>query len=465
MRVTRAWCQFFNGSESLQAKERLAALRGAGLELEPRSANQSGGAGVVFFDVVTPELCEFLREVADGGAERLLAVVSSGRALRDDAAWMLLELGASDVIAWDHSADAAAEIAARFVRWEAVDRLVDSPVVHHNLVGSGRRWRSVLRLVVEVAHFTDASVLILGESGTGKELIARLIHALDARTDKRDLVILDCTTVVPELAGSEFFGHERGAFTGATTPRDGAFALADHGTLFLDEIGDLRPVLQAQLLRAVQERTYKRVGGNVWQSTRFRLLCATQRELSEEVKSGAFRADLYYRIGGVVCRVPPLRERPEDILMLFRHFVAKLQGRTTLPELDEPVRQLLLQRDYPGNVRELQQLARRTVSRHVGMGPVTIGDIPDDERPRASGSVTSHIPPLDLAVRHALSRGVGLRDIGREASAAAIRIAIADADGNLQLAARRLGVTDRALQMRRATQRAEEGVSEDADWP
>jgi len=276
-----------------------------------------------------------------------------------------------------------------------------------------------------------------------------VIHALDTRRDKRDLVVLDCTTVVPELAGSEFFGHERGSFTGAAAPREGAFALADGGTLFLDEIGDLPPALQAQLLRAVQERTYKRVGGNVWHSTRFRLLCATQRELSDDVKTGAFRADLYYRIGGVVCRVPPLRERPEDIVHLFRHFLAQLSGHAELPELDEPVRQLLLQRQYPGNVRELQQLARRTACRHVGAGPITIGDIPDDERPRANED-TGQSPPLDLAIRHALSCGVGLKDISRSAVSAAIRIAVADAAGNLQLAARRLGVTDRALQLRRA---------------
>ena len=215
------------------------------------------------------------------------------------------------------------DVAARFERWSAVDELVASPIVQKNLVGTSRAWRALLRQVVEVARFTASPVLILGESGTGKELIARLIHALDARQDKRDLVVLDCTTVVSELAGSEFFGHERGAFTGAMNPRDGAFAQADGGTLFLDEIGDLPLPLQAQLLRAVQEHTYKRVGGNSWHATRFRLLCATHRALLDDVDAGTFRADLYYRIGGVVCRVPPLRERPEDIIELFRHFVAQ----------------------------------------------------------------------------------------------------------------------------------------------
>src|SRR5690606_31880967 len=135
------------------------------------------------------------------------------------------------------------------------------------------------------------------------------------------LVILDCSTIVPELAGSEFFGHERGAFTGALITREGAFALADGGTLFLDEIGELPLHLQVQLLRVIQEGTYKKVGSNTWKSTRFRLICATNRDLSEEVKKGRFRADLFYRIASWTFHLPPLRERKEDILPLALHFL------------------------------------------------------------------------------------------------------------------------------------------------
>jgi transcriptional regulator with GAF, ATPase, and Fis domain len=173
---------------------------------------------------------------------------------------------------------------------------VNSPLVRNNLIGQSLAWNSVLRQIIEVARFTDASVLIMGESGTGKELVARLIHTLNPHTKKRDLVVVDCTTIVPDLSGSEFFGHERGAFTGALAPRDGAFALADGGTLFLDEVGELPLGLQAQLLRVVQERTYKRVGDNTWQRTDFRLVCATNREPLQEVQQGRFRCDLYYRL-------------------------------------------------------------------------------------------------------------------------------------------------------------------------
>jgi transcriptional regulator with GAF, ATPase, and Fis domain len=301
---------------------------------------------------------------------------------------------------------------------------------------------------VEVAAFTEAPVLVTGESGTGKELVARLVHALDPRPAKRELVLLDCTTIVPQLSGSEFFGHERGAYTGAERGRDGAFAMADGGTLFLDEVGELPLSLQAQLLRVVQEGTYKRVGGNAWLKTRFRLVCATHRDLPAEVAAGRFRADLYYRLATVTCRMPPLRDRPEDILPLFLHFLADGAGGPP-PELDEPVRELLLGREYPGNVRDLKQLAARISYRHVGPGPVTLGDLPHDERPPGPGGAWPD-PELELSLRRALAQGVGLKDIGRLASETAIRLALGAEEGNLQRAAQRLGVTDRALQMRRA---------------
>src|SRR5262249_38330331 len=161
--------------------------------------------------------------------------------------------GAGDVL----TADRPAEIAARLERWNEVDRMVQSPLVRRNLVGNSPAWIATLREIVEAAAFSDASLLLLGESGTGKEQLSPLVHTLDARLPKGELVILDCTTVVADLSGSEFFGHERGAFTGAAGSREGAFALADGGTLFLDEVGELPPALQAQLLRVVQEGTFK----------------------------------------------------------------------------------------------------------------------------------------------------------------------------------------------------------------
>ena len=426
-------------------------LAAAGLAPTPRDRDEPEGPGIVAFREVSDGLCECIHEASRGGAERVLAVAASPAVLADGAGWRLLRAGASDVLARGRPS-LAGEVAARFQRWSAVDRLVASPLVQNNLIGRSPVWRSVLRQVVEVATFTDAPVLVTGESGTGKELIANLVHSLDARPRKRDLVVLDCTTVVPELSGSEFFGHERGAFTGAVGVRDGAFALADGGTLFLDEIGELPPVLQAQLLRAVQERTYKRVGGNSWQQSNFRLVCATNRDLQEEVARGRFRADFYYRIASVTCRVPPLRDRPEDVVPLFLHFLGQFLPGRPVPELDGTVRDFLLRRAYPGNVRDLRQLAARIAYRHVGEGAITLGDLPEDERPMDGMESAGGWPDdaLECSLRRALAHGLGLKEIGRLASETAIRIAVGDEAGNLQRAAQRLGVTDRALQMRKA---------------
>ena len=420
----------------------------------PRS-DPSPGPGVLLFDGYDSELEAMIRERSRRGEERLIAVGMRREALARGAGWRLLEAGASDVLCCADVPDAAGVIAARFERWEEVDHLVGSPVVTRNLVGRSLAWRSVLRQVVEVARFSGSSVLIGGESGTGKELVARLIHTLDAREDKRELVILDCTTIVPELSGSEFFGHERGSFTSAVAAREGAFALADGGTLFLDEVGELPLRLQAELLRVVQEGTYKRVGSNAWQKTRFRLVCATHRDLLGEVEEGRFRRDFYYRIAAWTCRLPPLRERREDIPLLVQHVLRERYGEE-VPAVDPAVFELLLSRDYPGNVRDLRQLVGRIAHRHVGNGPITLGDVPEEERPRGEQDEIQASDGFDGAVRLALARGLGLKDIGNLAADTAVRIAVEEEGGNLQRAADRLGVTDRALQMRRAARRREE---------
>ena len=285
--------------------------------------------------------------------------------------------------------------------------------------------------------------------------MARLIHLLDARPDKHDLVILDCSSITSELSGSEFFGHERGAFTGASNERQGAFALANGGTLFLDEIGELPLPLQAQLLRVIQERTYKRVGGNVWHSTSFRLICATNRDLQELVRCGGFRSDLYYRIAGCICHLPPLRERLEDIVPLAEHFLREATRTGNPPKLDVAVRNYLLQRDYPGNVRDLKQVLMRIMSWHTGERTVTIGSIPSDERP--AGTQRDKVAWLDSNFEQQIHRavlfGAGLKEIGRAAEEIAIRYAMTEENGNVHRAACRLGVTDRTLQLRRATRR------------
>ncbi len=433
----------------------VAALREMGIALLPDIDDSSLNLGVIFAGKYDEGLLELIGTLSQKTYTRILAITAPGLFTQKNEAWKMLQAGAADVLFLENTGNAVQAVAARLNRWAHVERLMMSPYVQEHIIGKSPVWKSAIRQLVEIAHFSDAYVLILGESGTGKELIARMIHALDPKVNQKELVLLDCSTLVPELVGSEFFGHERGAFTGAVGAREGAFAIASDSTLFLDEIGELPLPLQPQLLRVVQERTYKRVGGNAWHRTEFRLVCATNRDLPALAERSEFRPDLYYRIANWVCCLPPLRERTEDILPLTHHFLNELRPADAPFEIDEPVRQYLISRNYPGNVRELRQLVSRICYRHVGTGSITLGDIPEDER--AIDYCLSRdwrTPEFDRAIQSALMSGVGLKEIGRATADSAIRIALNDEDGNLHKAAMKLGVTDRALQLRRANQLA-----------
>lgn len=403
------------------------------------------GSVVILYSESENDLPDFVLEVSHQTG-RILAIDCSVDA-EHSAHWRLLSNGASDVIVYVDPAETAREVASRVDRWTEVDRIALSAEVRDFIVGSSGPWLRLVRCVVEIAVFTASPVLITGESGTGKELVARLVHLLDRRQAKGELVLLDCSTIVPELSGSEFFGHEKGAYTGAGAPRDGAFARADGGTLFLDEAGELPLPLQAQLLRAVQEKTYKRLGSNVWRETDFRLVCATNRDLIEEINRGEFRRDLYYRIASWTCHLPPLRERPDDILPLARHFLR--QTAPNAADFDGAVASYLLAREYPGNVRDLRQIVSRMAYRHTGPGPITTGDVAPEDRPSEFQLADWRDAPFRRSVQRALSLGTGLKAIGRATEAVAEDIVLEEEQGNLQRAAKRLGLTDRALQLRR----------------
>lgn len=444
----------FYGNGPLQHQDSiLEALQKQGLMPSSGYGDSSIGFGIVFFDTLDDGLLELTTTLVGSESVRLLGV-STASALNTDESWALLDSGFSDLITWNDEADSAHNILVRLERWNVVEQSLESTLVVDNLIGCGLVWKNLLRRVIEVARFTDASILILGDSGTGKELIARLIHTLDRRTPRHELVITDCSTIVPELSGSEFFGHKQGAYTGAVGSRRGAFQIADGGTLFLDEVGELPLGLQSQLLRVVQEGSYKRVGGNQWRTTNFRLICATNRDLRKEVEKGHFRTDLYYRLADWVFELPLLSERPEDILPLTRHFLAELNIKFTSIEIDDLVGRFLLNRTYPGNVRELRQLVRRIGQRHVGTGPISIGDIPEDERPENRlQSENWRNAQFHTAIRRALALGLDLKKINQFTKDTAISIAVDEEHGNLQKAARKLGVTDRMLQMHRKTNR------------
>ena len=446
-----AWIHF---SDSVVAEVRdavVAVLRNSGLA-PAAMPPEPEGYGLMVLNAVDDRVLECIRAASRRAVVLVLAVAPCRVAPPD--LWALLQAGAVDVLLWSKLPASAEQVQVRLARWSTVRDLSESAPVSGALVGASATWRGQLRHVVEIAVFGRAPVLVTGESGTGKELIARLIHDLDPRDDKRELVVVDCTTITPELSGSEFFGHERGAFTGAMSAREGAFAQAHGGTLFLDEVGDLPTGLQAQLLRVVQEGKYKRVGGNAWQHTSFRLVSATHFDLEARVADGSFRADLYYRIAGLVCRTPPLRERKEDVLTLAQHFQTRVPDEGGAQGFDEPVTQYLLARDYPGNVRELKRVVERLCHRHAGGGPITIGDVPEDERPiDATPSRAMLQAQFDAVAREAIGFGLGLKEIGQLATDCAIQVAIEQEHGNLHRAAARLDVTDRALQLRRAQQR------------
>ena len=345
--------------------------------------------GVIVCDGPSRDLFEALRQATRTATEVL--VLAPRRSGLDP--WETLAAGATDVLEWDGD---PGPVAAAVERRTEVQRLLARPEVSGAMVGHSPALRQVLRDVVVAARFGQGPILVLGETGTGKELVARVVHAVRAAVGAATgrLVVVDCTTIVPALSGSELFGHEKGAFTGAVSVRTGAFAAADEGTMLLDEIGDLPLEQQPELLRVVQEGTYKPVGSDTWRRSRARLVCATHRDLLGDVAEGRFRADLYYRLAASTVVLPPLRERREDIVPLFTHFLgqalAKVTGhppgegraRARRPVAVAPaVAEVLMRRDYPGNLRDLRQLAYRVAARHVGPGPVTPGDLPPGDRP------------------------------------------------------------------------------------
>lgn len=452
-----SWFHFFGGDRSSEEDIRTALDR-AGVPLCSMQ-DSAQRHGIVCFSEADNRLFDFLRGLRSESKRMVVALAAPPLALDSRTIWRLLEHGASEVLAWDGRSDVAAQIRARLERWGTIDELADAFASGAALAGESGAWRGLVRNLAEVGRFTDAPVLLIGESGTGKELLARLIALADARCADQlnsppEPVVFDCSTLVPELSGSELFGHERGAFTGAVNARDGAFSLAHGRTLFLDEIGELPLALQAQLLRAVQEKKYKRVGGNVWQTSNFRLVCATNRNLPQLIEQGKFRLDLYHRISGWVFQTVPLRERRDDILPLARFFMKDLYPQGAPPDFDPTVKEYLLNRDYPGNVRELRHLIQRMAHRHVGPGSITAGDIPEEDRP-SLGEWMRAWPneQFDKTITEAILLGAGLKEITQITTETVIRIAVQSENGNLQRAASKLGVTDRALQLRKASGR------------
>jgi Nif-specific regulatory protein len=231
----------------------------------------------------------------------------------------------------------------------------------YKIVGKSKVIKKIITDAFKVAN-SNTSTLILGESGTGKELFARLIHRSGPRQDK-PLVVINCAAMPETLLEDELFGHEKGAFTGAANRKIGKFELADSGTIFLDEIGEMSPGMQAKLLRVLQEGVFYRVGGNVPISVDVRVIAATNRDIAQGVIDGNFREDLFYRLNVVEIKIPPLRERREDIALLAHHFLDLFKNEKGLTQLviSEKAMEKLINYDWPGNIRELRNVLERAV--------------------------------------------------------------------------------------------------------
>jgi two-component system response regulator AtoC len=310
----------------------------------------------------------------------------------------------------------------------------------------------VWELVSRIAD-TDVPVLLVGESGVGKDVVARRIHATSHRSG-RPFVKINCAALPGELLESELFGHEKGAFTGAHAEKPGKFELADQGTIFLDEIGEMDPRLQAKLLQVLQDEEFYRVGGKRSVHVDARVVVATNRNLDVAIREGKFREDLFYRLNVVTIRVPPLRERKEEIGPLVRHFVEKYRTRyrAGLEEVPQEVMERFHAYDWPGNVRELENLVRRLV---VLRDPaMVLGELGEGgrarSRPLAVANAASNAVRVGPATLHAsLPDDAPLKDVARRAARIAEREAILRAlmrtGWNKRKAAKRLQISYKAL--------------------
>jgi transcriptional regulator with PAS, ATPase and Fis domain len=282
---------------------------------------------------------------------------------------------------------------------ETIDREQAATDRFGDLLGNSPRMRELFADLERIAP-TDVAVLIEGETGTGKELAAESIHRASLRANG-PYVVFDCSAVAPSLAESELFGHERGAFTGAVSSRPGVFEQADGGTIFLDELGELTKDLQPKLLRVLEKREVRRVGGQRTLPVNVRLVAATNRNLASEVQRGNFREDLYFRVAATHVQLPPLRDRMEDLQMLIEHFLARAQPARSLADVPPPVWDMFRAHRWPGNVRELNNAVQRLlVTPERALRPSS-----PSEPPRSSISgltpATNPIVPLRIARREA----------------------------------------------------------------
>jgi two-component system response regulator PilR (NtrC family) len=327
---------------------------------------------------------------------------------------------------------------------EKVAAEADDFPLAHGIVGKSPGMKKILELIPRIAAATS-NVLITGESGTGKELIAKAIHRESPRST-RPFVTVNCGSMPETLMESELFGHKKGAFTGASATRSGLFEAAHLGTLFLDEIAELTPTVQVKLLRAVQEKTFKMVGGTEELSVDVRIISATNRELEQQVMDGKFREDLYYRLNVIHIHMPPLRKRADDIPLLAQHFLEKYstQMGKDIKKISSFAQDILKDYNFPGNIRELENIIERSValeaSNIVLPDSLTLSSFKQTQEVKQFDTATPILPPEGMDMEETLGRLE--KDL--------LQQALARTRGAKQKAAELLGISFRSLRYRLA---------------
>ena len=369
-----------------------------------------------------------------------------------------MKMGAADYLNKPFDVDEIRLVVDRILKEKALEREVgrlrtelQAASKFENIIGSGPAMQKVYALIQRVMD-TDTTILVLGETGTGKELVARALHYNSVRREG-PFIPVHCAAIPSELLESELFGHEKGAFTGAFQRRIGMFEAAGGGTLFLDEIGEMPLGTQSKLLRAIQEREIRRVGGQETISINVRLLCATNRDLERQVKEGAFREDLYYRINVVPIVIPALRDRKDDIPQLALHFSQRFAKELNreVPQFTPQAMDLLLSYPWPGNVRELEHAIERLLvtcdSNKIGVEdlPFVISQT-DAATAQVASRLAATTPNVKLGEKLEFDdAGLNLPKITEDLERRAIEEALRRTDGVITEAARALHITRRML--------------------
>ncbi|WP_089684772.1 sigma-54-dependent transcriptional regulator [Billgrantia gudaonensis] len=339
---------------------------------------------LVISDVRLPGISglQLLQQLRTDGSEVGFIVITAFGTI--DQAVESLKMGADDFLTKPLDLEGVREAVFRVLEHRRLAERFDRPARDegfHGIIGDSEPMHALFRDATRLAR-SEAPILILGESGTGKELLARAIHAESPRAEA-PFVAVNCASIPGELMESEFFGHRKGAFTGATDNRQGLFQAARGGSLFLDEIGEMSPNLQAKLLRALQEKTVKAVGAETEDPIDVRIIAATHRDLEREIEAGHFRSDLFFRLETFSLRIPPLRERPGDIERLVSTLIAKHAAaqEKRIERIEPAALQALLDYPYPGNVRELENAVMRAVTL-AEAGVLSHADLPERLRQR-----------------------------------------------------------------------------------